>query len=238
MGNIQTHEPKKFVRGSHVFINRGFYSHHVIVVQEGETLDKIKVVHFNGEPGCTLLDAKICSGDLETVIGTSRVVDIIQYQSPRSVDEIVGTALYFAENCNLQGLYNLAICNCEHFAVFCATGSWKSDQAFVSVLLMHHLDNGGDIFNFIQKLQQKYPHLMKALPLGLLLGGSVTKLFPEFEKFTKDVLEKMIAEWINGFAQRALSSSVNNNNKDLIVLMMHFFPSLTELGIALLNWNS
>lgn len=132
------------VAGDHLCVDRGFYSHHGICIGQD------KVVHFTSK-------LKIWSNVKETSLhafkgaGSILVVDN-EYrfrggyrgddpsESLLTVLPLPGSEWFYTEadpphvvvaralRAVGQGGYNLLIKNCEHFAVWCRTGIWYSEQ--------------------------------------------------------------------------------------------------------------
>ena len=118
------------MRGDHIFVRCGIYSHH------GIDCGNDRVIHFDSNP-IRMMHAwwrpeaapVICETDLQT-FGGSRAVQTRVYGNGHSVepefspDEVVRRA----ESQLGQKAYNLFGNNCEHFASWCKTGVAHSTQ--------------------------------------------------------------------------------------------------------------
>lgn len=103
-------------KGDHIKVDRFLYWHHGIDNGNGT------VVHFTGEPG-NKSDAEIKITIIEEFLNGGVPV-IVNYSIARPPDDVIQTALSYVG----QKGYNLIFNNCEHFARFCKTGDFKSEQ--------------------------------------------------------------------------------------------------------------
>jgi len=105
-------------KGDHIRVKRmiGLYYHHGIDLGDGTC------VHFTGEP-IEKADAEIKRTSILSFVQDGEV-EIVNYSKCNPVDLVVATALVHV---GVQG-YNLATDNCEHFARYCKTGQWDSEQ--------------------------------------------------------------------------------------------------------------
>lgn len=115
----------KVEKGDHLRVSRGDYYHHGIAVNSNE------VIHFTGEKesssGCGIKDAIIKKTSLKSFLNGG-ILDFVFYRtkSVKSPEETVEIAQSFL---NRKVEYSVFNNNCEHFATFCKTGVWHSQQA-------------------------------------------------------------------------------------------------------------
>ena len=113
--------------GEHIYVEDSFggipFQHHGIDVGQD------RVIHLapEGGPRLTLKDDSqlfvVRETTLEQFAG-SRTVRIKRHEAARSADEVVQAARSMIGKSG----YSLLEGNCEHFAVYCATGQWVSQQ--------------------------------------------------------------------------------------------------------------
>jgi len=107
-------------RGEHIKIRRSMgYYHHGILTSP-------TVIHFTGEP-----DNK---GNAE--IKQTSLDDFIIPGTPDRIERVAeggenaaSTAEHYMRHYNGRGMYSLVHFNCEHFATYCVTEKWSSEQA-------------------------------------------------------------------------------------------------------------
>ena len=111
-----------FPLGSHVCVNRVYYSHHGII--SSIINGRMKVIHYSKKDNKPeireedfindfLFDSKISS------------ISVIKYEdSPYDINEIINRA----RSCIGLAEYNLFGNNCEHFASWCWTNNFESQQ--------------------------------------------------------------------------------------------------------------
>lgn len=105
-------------KGDHVKVKRmgGLYYHHGIDIGDGT------YVHYSGEPmEKQEAEVKRTTSSLFLRDGEK---EIVRYSYCKTADEVVSTALMHVGDKE----YNLFTDNCEHFARYCKTGQWKSEQ--------------------------------------------------------------------------------------------------------------
>ena len=110
--------------GEHVFVYCRGYSHHGIDCGDG------KVIHFDFDPGRKLLST-FCKRDLSQICETTledfsrgRPVRARNYERCDDVEKVIARA-----RCRVgESGYHLFGNNCEHFSVWCKTGSHESTQ--------------------------------------------------------------------------------------------------------------
>ena len=133
--------------GDIIFVNRGLYRHYGVYVGNN------RVVHFAAkkENETNAKDAHIQETDLSYFIRG----DVLEIEPERHGQSIFSAADTVARAKSLvgqgKGEYNLVFNNCEHFAIWCATGMPVSSQ--VNRVTKRLLGNRG--FNFIVALSQK-----------------------------------------------------------------------------------
>jgi len=107
-------------KGDHITVKRmgGVYTHHGIDMGDGT------VIHYSGEL-FNIKDAHVCRVPLEEFCKGEKHT-VIKYPpgKARPVKEVIKTAKSFLG----ERKYNILLRNCEHFAVGCKTGAWKSKQ--------------------------------------------------------------------------------------------------------------
>lgn len=107
-------------KGDHITVKRmgGLYSHHGIDVGDGT------VIHYSGEL-FNIRNAEVCRIPMEEFCKGEEAV-VVQYppEKVRTVKEVIKTAKSFLG----ERKYSILLRNCEHFAVGCKTGQWKSRQ--------------------------------------------------------------------------------------------------------------
>lgn len=103
-------------KGDHIKVNRIAYFHHGIDIGDGT------VVHFTGGPE-NKIDAEIKRTSMEYFLNGGQL-EIVEYSKAKSSDEVVQEALRHGGEVG----YNLIANNCEHFARYCKTGDFKSEQ--------------------------------------------------------------------------------------------------------------
>jgi hypothetical protein len=105
-----------FSLGAHLVTPRTIYSHHGIYVGDGQ------VVHYSG------LASGLESGPVEVTtledFCAANDVNVITYKNSYSADEIVRRAMSRVDESS-YGVFNN---NCEHFCLWCITGSHTSSQ--------------------------------------------------------------------------------------------------------------
>ena len=108
-------------RGDHIKVKRmgGVYTHHGIDMGDGT------VVHFSGEP-LRQRRAEVRRDDMDTFLEGGKLKRVKHGDAAQEVDAIIEAA----EAALGQKGYNLVFGNCEHFACHCATGKWRSAQAY------------------------------------------------------------------------------------------------------------
>jgi hypothetical protein len=104
------------VRGDHVYVDRGLYTHHGIEVGQGE------VIHYDGEPGSTTPGRVVASTLEEFLAGGIRRVRRYKRALPQKESARIALSRLGDQN------YNLVFNNCEHFASWCRTGVGRSRQ--------------------------------------------------------------------------------------------------------------
>jgi len=118
MTELATQCISQFTPGDHLDVYRGLYWHHGIYV--GDNM----VIHFDGEPGGNIGDARIKKATLDEFAkgGTPKVY---AHKNPRySNEETVARAhMRLGEDG-----YSLIKNNCEHFVYWCRTGLHRSLQ--------------------------------------------------------------------------------------------------------------
>ena len=102
--------------GTHVYVDRGLYTHHGIWICDNE------VIHYTGEPG-NLKNAEIAITRLDAFLKGGQL-KILDYPSPFSPAEIEARALLRLG----EKRYNLLANNCEHYAVWVRLGTPRSVQ--------------------------------------------------------------------------------------------------------------
>ncbi len=172
--------------GMHISIERPWTYHHhaIIIANEGNTAQHVKIVQFDGEPNPTGTDtlltqkanASVVVADLQRFLrqgGADAAPDyadvtkirIVQYlgDSDTARAATVKRAMLFAQHLPLTGWYDAVACNCEHFATFCRTDHWYSAQAHSTIryFLLTSKTHGNVLPS---------PAQMKGLPLAALAG--------------------------------------------------------------------
>lgn len=115
-------EPKY---GDQIKVNRGFYSHHGIYVQEDY------VIHFAAKDANNELNPELARIIVTTFqeflkggVCEVREYSTLEEAKRRKPEEIVN----YAMTCIGNGGYNLVTNNCEHFSNECAFGEKTSEQ--------------------------------------------------------------------------------------------------------------
>lgn len=109
-------EMEDSMKGDHIYVDRGLYTHHGIELMEG------KVIHYSGEPGSKEPGRIVASTLGEFLRGGKRRV--CRSRKSFSREEVVRRALSRLG----EEKYNLVTNNCEHFATWCRTGRIESGQ--------------------------------------------------------------------------------------------------------------
>ena len=109
---------KRFKLGDHIYVHRGLYWHHGIYV--GNNLS----IHFDGEPGGNLGDARIKEVSLEQ-FAKGGIPKRLEHKNARysNTETVKRARLRLGEDG-----YSLIKNNCEHFAYWCRTGRHHSPQ--------------------------------------------------------------------------------------------------------------
>ena len=95
--------------GDHIKTNRLFYTHHGIYISDNEVIE-----YSSSCIRVTTLVKFRNGGNLE----------VVRYKKALPNRRTIQIARNFLNTAN----YNLILRNCEHFATFCKTGKWYSDQ--------------------------------------------------------------------------------------------------------------
>jgi len=76
-------------------------------------------------------------------------------------------------------------------------------------------------------------------PLASIGGGVLQQTFPEFAQFTQDAFAKMTEQWGNRLIQEVLQQALASPlaSQPLVLLLAKLLPSLSEVGMALLQWK-
>ena len=121
------------MKGDHIYVDRGFYTHHGIELGGGQ------VVHYSGEPGSSEPGRIVISTLSEFLQGGEKRVR--RYRK--------GTALPKKKSVELalsrvgEEKYHLVFNNCEHFACWCRIGQARSEQVFKAAMVVARaLGNG------------------------------------------------------------------------------------------------
>lgn len=134
------------------------YYHHGIVVTAGNTTDDVMIVNFTGEPVGELWqikrNAKVARVTFTQFLTDDALDGSVCHQAFTRTQVYAGdvmtncadTANSYADFTNLQGAYDLLICNCEHFAWWCSTGEWKSEQAEATFKYLVHQQMDADVY--------------------------------------------------------------------------------------------
>lgn len=104
-------------KGDHIKVDRGAYYHHGIDVGDGT------VIHFTGEP-TRKSNARIKRTSLTEFLADEEDYWVISYKYSASPEVVVQRAIDYLN----KGDYFLLTDNCEHFATYCKTGRWESNQ--------------------------------------------------------------------------------------------------------------
>ncbi|RMD85163.1 MAG: hypothetical protein D6815_02490 [Candidatus Dadabacteria bacterium] len=107
---------KDMARGDHIRVWRGAYYHHGIELADGT------VVHYTGEPG-NKANARVRRTSMAAFLkgGKKEVVHYGRALPPAEVEKRALSQLG-------RRRYSLFWENCEHFATWCKTGKWRSEQ--------------------------------------------------------------------------------------------------------------
>lgn len=99
--------------GDHVRVWRGFYWHHAIYVGNGQLIE---------------FGQGILGGPVGYVswshFAKGQHVEVVRHSLTYSPDQIISNA----KSQLGRNHFSLARANCEHFATWCATGRWESEQ--------------------------------------------------------------------------------------------------------------
>lgn len=120
--------------GDHIQIYRGGYYHHGIDLGDGT------IIHFSGEPLSHEKALVKRSLMVEFMKGDDKYA-VIEY--PASICLPPETTVGHAFSMLGATGYNLVFRNCEHFATYCKTGDWKSQQIRSSLKRMANLSRYG-----------------------------------------------------------------------------------------------
>lgn len=104
-------------KGDHLWVNRGFYTHHGIDAGDGT------VIHFAGKPALHMHEACIVRTSLADFAGDRRI-RVRRHAAADHPDVVVARA---ESRLGASG-YRLLRNNCEHFATWCCTGHASSGQ--------------------------------------------------------------------------------------------------------------
>lgn len=99
------------------------YRHYGIDLGDG------RVVHFVGESFWSRQDSRICIDTMESFVKDGRLEVVTDVEPTYTREEIVERALSCV-NTNFGG-YTVVDNNCEHFAMWCATGQRISRQGYL-----------------------------------------------------------------------------------------------------------
>lgn len=121
----------------------GWKHHGIVVIKEGV----VSVVNIGEEVhSANVLDEKKNSSVIEQTLDDFMNGETIMYRVVRKYQKVLSrkqTAdLALAHKGLLKNRYNLALCNCEHFAEYCKTGmnrSWQSTSFVVRIALVFGL---------------------------------------------------------------------------------------------------
>jgi hypothetical protein len=104
-------------KGDHLWVNRGFYTHHGIDAGDGT------VIHFAGKPALHMHEACIVRTTAAEFAGGRRV-RVRRHEGADHPDVVLARA----ESRVGESGYRLLRNNCEHFATWCCTGRASSEQ--------------------------------------------------------------------------------------------------------------
>jgi hypothetical protein len=104
-------------KGDHVWVSRGFYTHHGIDAGDGT------VIHFAGKPALHMHEACIVRTSRAEFAG-GRELRVRRHAGADAPDVVLARA---ESRVGMSG-YRLLRNNCEHFATWCCTGRASSDQ--------------------------------------------------------------------------------------------------------------
>jgi hypothetical protein len=104
-------------RGDHIKVHRPAYWHHGIDIGDQT------VIHFTGEIS-QKADAEIKRTSLKEFLDRGKLT-VVEYAKCFEPDEVIRRAF----SCIGDREYNLLLNNCEHFACWCKTGNFRSEQA-------------------------------------------------------------------------------------------------------------
>ena len=151
---------KQPVKGEHIKVDRGLYTHHGIYISDEE------VIHFTGTEDDSILDwskNEVIKTDLNYFLRGGQV-KVKEYTEDELKDLYpVNHIAAYARACLGDRGYNLIFNNCEHFANTCTLGRFRSNQV-------------EEVFNLIFK--DKRRHDMGILgKIGGKIGGFFKGLF-------------------------------------------------------------
>lgn len=104
-------------KGDHLWVNRGFYTHHGIDAGDGT------VIHFAGKPALHMHEACIVRTGIAEFAG-GRALRVRRHRDADAPDVVLARA---EARVGMAG-YRLLRNNCEHFATWCSTGRARSGQ--------------------------------------------------------------------------------------------------------------
>ena len=161
---------QNLILGSHIAVSRGFYTHHGIYIG-GD-----KVVHYSGFAQAFKKGA-VKETSIVDFLGDEDKFKIINYPQSQAVydpSEVATRAI----NRIGEDDYNVIFNNCEHFACWCVTGNYRSDQVnsvmrqTSSALLYHNLIRSKTIGRAL--ISTTTSATQKALIGGMIGGSAVT----------------------------------------------------------------
>lgn len=104
-------------KGDHLWVNRGFYTHHGIDAGDGT------VIHFAGKPALQMREACVIRTSIAE-FASGRRLRVRPHKGADHPDVVLERA---ESRLGASG-YRLLRNNCEHFATWCCTGRATSDQ--------------------------------------------------------------------------------------------------------------
>lgn len=118
--------------------------HHAIIIEVDEASSRLEVVHLSGSAVRTTEQPKFVSVRREWVTVNMRSKDLFKVNYDQQLVNCFSpeTVVKRALNCIDDTKYNPFTHNCEHFARWCVTDTYRSVQVFRSVSLkLLHFNN-------------------------------------------------------------------------------------------------